>query len=92
MVKIEALTIKVATAEDLVITKSIAHRGKDLGDIDTILRTVEDLDQARIRYWVAQFAEIMEMPEMMESLERQLTAPKSTTRRAGRKRPTKRGK
>src|SRR5215813_3234041 len=45
--------LKVATAEDLVILKAVAHRQQDLIDIDNLLRVHPEVDVSRIRYWVA---------------------------------------
>lgn len=70
---IGSLKIKVATPEDLVVTKAIAHRPKDIADIEAILNIEQNLDLERIRFWVSQFAEALEMPELMEDLEKLLS-------------------
>lgn len=69
---IGSLKLKVATPEDLIIMKAIAHRPRDIADIEAILNIEPDLDLARIRYWVKQFADALEMPELMEDLEKML--------------------
>ncbi len=69
---IGSLKIKVATPEDLVITKAIAHRPRDIADIEAILNIEPNLDFERIRHWVSQFAEALEMPELLEDLEKLL--------------------
>lgn len=66
------LSIRVPTPEDLIITKAVAQRPKDLADIDAILAAAPDLDLARIRYWVQQFADALEMPDIAASLEMKL--------------------
>ena len=63
------LTLKVATPEDLIITKAVAHRGRDLIDVDNLLAIYPDLDLPRIRYWVSEFAHVLEMPELVEDWE-----------------------
>ena len=57
---------------DLVITKAIAHRPRDIADIEAILNIEPNLDFDRIRSWVGQFAEALEMPELLEDLEKLL--------------------
>jgi hypothetical protein len=69
-----AFTIKIPTPEDLVITKAVAQRPKDVADIDAIVSVTPNLDTERIRYWVCQFAEILEMPEIADSVEKSLRA------------------
>lgn len=70
--QVDELAIKVATPEDLLITKAISHRGKDLIDIENLLTVYPKLDLSRVRYWVKQFSEVLEMPELLEDLEQRL--------------------
>lgn len=70
---IGSVRIKVATPEDLIITKAVAHRPRDIADIEAILNIQPNLDFERIRFWVSQFAEALEMPELMEDLEKLLS-------------------
>jgi len=67
---IGSLKIRVATPEDMMITKAVAHRPKDFADIEAILNIEPNLDLERVRRWVGQFAETLEMPELLEDLER----------------------
>src|SRR5262245_39958709 len=46
------LRMKVPTPEDLLITKAVAQRPKDLADIDAIVAAVPNLDIVRVRDWV----------------------------------------
>lgn len=85
-VRIGDLTLQIPTPEDLVITKAVAQRPQDLADIDSIVRTTATLDQQRIRHWVSQFAEVLEMPEIAESIEARLQKPKPA---AGKRIPKK---
>jgi hypothetical protein len=70
--KVDKLILKVATPEDLLITKAVAHRGKDLIDIENLLTVYSDLDLSRVRYWVKQFADILEMPELLMDLDQRM--------------------
>jgi len=63
------LTVLVATPEDLIITKAVAHRKRDLFDIDNLISVYPNLDLARIRHWVGQFAAVLESPELTNDLE-----------------------
>ncbi len=64
------LKLKVATPEDLIIMKAVASRPKDIADIEAILNIEQNLDLERIRFWVGQFADVLEMPELVEGLEK----------------------
>jgi hypothetical protein len=48
--------------------KAIAHRPKDIEDIRTIIDKQPSLDTARIKRWVKQFAEVLEMPSLWEDI------------------------
>jgi predicted nucleotidyltransferase len=71
-VKAGELIVKVATPEDLLITKAVAHRSKDLLDIENLLSIYPDLDTSRALYWVEQFAAVLEMPELVADLKQRL--------------------
>lgn len=64
----DALTIRLPTPEDLIIMKAVAHRPKDLLDIQGIIQSNPNLDRERIRNWVTQFATLLEMPELWEDI------------------------
>jgi len=65
-----SLDIKIATPEDLIILKAVAHRTRDLLDIENLLNVHGDVDLNRIRYWVRQFADVLESPALVRDLER----------------------
>jgi len=73
-VDIGSLHARVATPEDLIITKAVASRPKDLAHIELILEVRSDLNLERVRHWVHEFATVLEMPEIEENLERVLTS------------------
>jgi hypothetical protein len=66
--KAGALTLRLPTPEDLIILKAVAHRPKDLLDIQAILETQPNLDRERIRHWVHEFAQALEMPELWDDI------------------------
>lgn len=64
----EGLRIPLPTPEDLVIMKATAHRPQDLADLQAIIADNPDLDRSRIEYWVRQFAEALDMPELWDDV------------------------
>lgn len=67
-IKIENIFISVPIPEDLIIMKAVAHRPQDLEDIRNVLDVNPDLDFKRIKYWVKEFAKVLEMPEIFDDL------------------------
>lgn len=63
-----ALKIRLPTPEDLIIMKAVAHRPKDLLDIQGIVQSQPQLDRDRIHYWVTQFADLLDRPELWEDI------------------------
>ena len=57
------------TVEDLIILKAVAHRSRDLVDIESLVEVNTRLDVARIVRWVKDFASALEMPELLSDLE-----------------------
>ncbi len=74
--KVAGITIRVASPEDLVIMKAIPLRDQDARDIRALLDVYPKLDLRRVRRWVREFAQVLEMPEIAERLEALLAAPK----------------
>ncbi len=61
--------IRVATPEDLIIMKMIASRPRDVADVEEIVAANPKLDRRRVRSFVMQFADLLEMPELVDRLE-----------------------
>jgi hypothetical protein len=55
--------------EDLIIMKAVAHRPRDLGDIEAILAAHPKLNLRRVRRWVREFAAALGMPDIPTDLE-----------------------
>ena len=64
------IEIPLPTPEDLIVMKAVAHRPRDMADIESVLDATEQISAQRIREWVKAFAEALEMPEILEDLER----------------------
>jgi hypothetical protein len=52
--------------------KAVAHRPKDLIDIQAIAASHPSLDQKRIQEWVEQFGEALDLPDLWEEIHRLL--------------------
>lgn len=62
--KIEDFSIHLPSPEDLIIFKAIAHRPKDLLDIQAIIEFNPELHKKRIKKNVQEFAKLLDMPEL----------------------------
>ena len=71
-VEVAGVQVPLPTPEDLVIMKAIAHRAQDMLDIDAVLVAYPSLDIRRIRRWVKAFADTLDVPELIDDLERSL--------------------
>ena len=66
--KVGSLHLRLPTPEDLIILKAVAHRSQDLADIQAIAVSHPDLDKERVQFWVEQFGEALELPELWENI------------------------
>lgn len=73
--RVGPLAIRLPTPEDLIIFKAVAHRPKDLLDIQAIIESHIDLDGERIECWVREFARLLEMPEVWDDIAPWLQQP-----------------
>jgi hypothetical protein len=62
-------TLPLPTAEDLIIMKAVAHRPRDLADIEAIVDCNPHLDRRRILRWVRRFSDALEAPELLQDLQ-----------------------
>lgn len=74
------LSIPLPTPEDLIIMKAVAHRPRDLADVESLLDAHPRLNLRRVRRWVREFSSALEKPEILHDLE------KAIARRQKRKR------
>lgn len=72
-----SLTVRLPTPEDLIILKAVAHRPKDMLDIEGVIVSQPQLDKERVAYWVRQFAELLERPELWTDVEKLLQSIRS---------------
>jgi hypothetical protein len=68
----------ICSAEDLIIQKVVAGRGKDWLDVEALLIEQRGrLDEAYIQDWLAQFAEVLERPEILAEYQHLLARVKA---------------
>ena len=67
------VTLRLPTAEDLIILKAVAHRPQDLLDIQGVIAAHPQLDCRRIERWVKEFAEALQMPQLWNDISSWLT-------------------
>lgn len=65
---IAGILVRLPLPEDLIIMKAVAHRPTDLQDIRGLIDSHSNLDKARIKHWITQFADALEMPELWEDI------------------------
>lgn len=71
-VRLAGMIVPLATPEDLIVMKAVANRERDHQDIDGLLVAYPDLDVARVRRLVAEFAATLDSPELVADIERRL--------------------
>jgi len=74
--QIGTLTLRLPIPEDLIIFKAVAHRPKDLLDIQAIIECYPDLDKQYVVQRVREFAQLLEMPELWDDIAPWLRSPK----------------
>jgi len=85
-------SVRVCSAEDLIILKSVAGRPQDLIDIESvIIRQRGKLDAAYIRGWLRQFDALLPAPHALADFERAWRAEKRASREARQAYRTRRG-
>lgn len=70
--EISSVKLRLPTPEDLIIMKAVAHRPKDLADVQAIASSNPNLDKERIRLWVEQFGEALDIPDLWKTISRLL--------------------
>jgi predicted nucleotidyltransferase len=72
--KVGKIIIKVPTVEDLIILKAVAHREKDLIDVQGLLQIHGKLDDRKMLRLVDDFANALEMPSIYLDFEKLVRA------------------
>ena len=69
-IDVGSASIRVARPVHLLVTKAIANRPRDRADIAALLQAHPDVDVAAARRVVAEFAQALEQPELLEEFDR----------------------
>jgi hypothetical protein len=69
-VSLGEVSIPLPSPEDLIIMKAVAHRQRDMADIEGIVAAHPEIDVTRVRQWLTQFAELLDMPEILADVEK----------------------
>lgn len=70
------LVIPIPSPEDLIVMKAVAHRPRDLIDIESIVEANPRLDTRRIKALVKEFSSVLETPEIYHDLVKILAGEK----------------
>lgn len=81
----------MARAEDLIVFKAIAGRGKDIDDAIALLVLYPKLDLERVRARVRVLAELADAPELVAGLELMIATSAKRPRAIKVRAKTKRG-
>lgn len=63
-VAIGSFHLRLPSPEDLIILKAVAHRPKDLADIQAIAASHPEIDKERIKFWVEQFGDALDLVDL----------------------------
>lgn len=66
---LDQIEIRLPRVEDLMIMKAIAHRPRDLLDLEGLLHAQPTADVERVRRWVREFATAATLPALSEDLD-----------------------
>lgn len=66
---VSGVTLRVARPEDLIIMKAIAHRLHDLSDMKQLLDHYPTVDFKRLEYWIRQYGEALDEPDLWDRIE-----------------------
>lgn len=65
------VSLRTCAAEELIVHKLIAARPRDIADVESVVtRQFGALDTARVRGWIADFAEVLDRAELGQPFER----------------------
>jgi len=70
------IRVRLPQVEDLLVMKAIAHRPKDLLDIEGLLAANPKADVELVRQWVREFATGMSMSDIVDDFEKVLARRK----------------
>lgn len=66
VMKVAGVRIPLPRPEDLIVMKAVASRARDLADIEAILDANPRITRRRTLDQIAEFAQVLEIPELLE--------------------------
>jgi hypothetical protein len=69
---IGGVSVRLPKVEDLMIMKAVAHRPRDLQDIEGLLQAHPNLDLEGVRQWVREFASVTAMSDLIDDFDKLL--------------------
>lgn len=69
---IGGVSVRLPKVEDLMIMKAVAHRPRDLQDIEGLLQAHPNLDLQSVRQWVREFASVTAMSDLIDDFDKLL--------------------
>jgi len=70
VINVGGIKIRLPSPEDLIILKAVAHRPKDILDIEAITASNPNLDWERVETWLQEFAVVLEKPEIWDDVKK----------------------
>jgi len=68
-VEVEGVSVPLVSPEDLLVMKAVAHRPRDLADIEGVLARNPGLDLERAQIWIREFSAALGRPEIFEDFQ-----------------------
>ena len=73
---VSGVNVRLPRVEDLLIMKAVAHRPRDLQDIEGLLEAHPDVDVQVVRQWVREFAAATAMSDIIDDFDKLLARRK----------------
>jgi hypothetical protein len=70
------VNVRLPRVEDLLIMKAVAHRPRDLQDIEGLLEAHPNVDLRSVRQWVSEFAAATAMSDLIDDFDKLLARRK----------------
>ena len=68
-IKINDVLVPIPSPSNLIIMKAVAHRPKDMADIEGVLDACRNIDAAMIRSSLKEFSDLLEAPELFNDVD-----------------------
>jgi len=87
---VDRVRIPLPAVEYLIVMKAVAHRPRDIADIESLIEANPRMDFAAVRRWVREFSQASGDPEILDVLKRTLATRRIRAGGKVRGRPGKR--